>query len=144
MRTPVWEGKKLAGMGEAGGEWLCDGCGEGWVAKTEGGDNRRRPPPRRGRKPRALERWCGGHYEKRHRFVPACVRVRPETVASLMLPASCAYRVLAEGRELAPWHPLLSGTSDSVHEARVSVRGWAISERVVREEDYEDFVIASE
>ena len=63
-------------------------------------------------------------YKNRQKKVADCVRLTPEAVRTLSwLPVTCAYRVLAEGKDLAPWHPLVSGDPNSVHEAGVSVRG---------------------
>jgi uncharacterized cysteine cluster protein YcgN (CxxCxxCC family) len=45
------------------------------------------------------------------------------------LPSTCAYRLLAEGRELPAWHPLVTGDPKSLHRTCISVRGRVISER---------------
>ena len=56
--------------------------------------------------------------------VPDCVRLTPENVRTLnWLPPSCGYKLVAEGRDLYWWHPLISGDPNTVHEAGVSVRG---------------------
>ncbi|MEM7321014.1 MAG: hypothetical protein AAF408_18575, partial [Pseudomonadota bacterium] len=57
------------------------------------------------------------------------------------MPRTCAYRLLWEGKPLYDWHPLISGTQDSVHEAGVSVRGMTISEFDTSQDDWEDHII---
>jgi len=68
-------------------------------------------------------------YEDRKRHVPDCVQLTAEAVGKLAwLPSTCAYRLLAEGKNLPWWHPLVSGDSSTVHTAGVSVRSKAIPE----------------
>jgi uncharacterized cysteine cluster protein YcgN (CxxCxxCC family) len=57
------------------------------------------------------------------------------------MPRSCAYRVVHEGGELAPWHPLVSGDPESVHAAGISLRGRMVPEYDVSEDDWPDHVI---
>jgi uncharacterized cysteine cluster protein YcgN (CxxCxxCC family) len=50
------------------------------------------------------------------------------------LPASCAYRLLAEGQDLPAWHPLVSACSDTVISSGNSIQG-----RVVPESEADDW-----
>jgi uncharacterized cysteine cluster protein YcgN (CxxCxxCC family) len=58
------------------------------------------------------------------------------------LPLSCAYRRLFEGKPLEWWHPLVSGSPDSVHKAGISVRKRTVSEEAVSQEELEDHIIS--
>lgn len=81
-------------------------------------------------------------YPRRHELVPDCIPFSADVVDNLAwLPRSCAYRRVAEGRGLADWHPLVSGSRESVHQAGVSVRGKVVSESTVAEQDLEDRVV---
>jgi len=52
-------------------------------------------------------------------------------------------RLVAEGRDLYWWHPLISGDRNTVHEAGVSVRGRVRgSENEIPDADLEDHIVA--
>jgi uncharacterized cysteine cluster protein YcgN (CxxCxxCC family) len=81
-------------------------------------------------------------YANRHRRVSDCVSLDADSVADLgWLPATCAYRRLAEGRDLAWWHPLVSGDRRTVGRAGISVRGRVLSEEHVSPDGLEEHVI---
>src|SRR5260370_14546132 len=67
----------------------------------------------------------------------------PENVRTLnWLPASCGYKLVAEGRDLYWWHPLISGDPNTVHEAGVSVRGRVRgTENEIADADLEDHIV---
>lgn len=75
--------------------------------------------------------------------MPECVVLTPKTIAEVAywMPATCAYRLLNEGKPLYDWHPLISGDADSVHRAGQSVRGRSVPEFEIPEEDWEDYII---
>jgi uncharacterized protein len=126
---PFWEEKSLAAMTPAEWESLCDGCGLCCLVRFEDEISGLVTPTRVACKLLDTEACRCSDYENRRDFVPDCIKLTPENVGRLAwMPKSCAYRRLAEGRGLAPWHPLISGDPESVHRAGVSIRGETISE----------------
>jgi uncharacterized cysteine cluster protein YcgN (CxxCxxCC family) len=72
------------------------------------------------------------------------VRLTPESLKTITwLPPSCAYVLLAEGKDLYWWHPLVSGDPQTVHAAGVSVRGRVrASETQVADDALEDYIVS--
>jgi uncharacterized cysteine cluster protein YcgN (CxxCxxCC family) len=85
-------------------------------------------------------------YDIRHQFVPECIVLTPKTIKDHMywLPHTCAYRLRAQGTPLYDWHPLISGSAQTVHDAGVSVQGWTVPENEVHEDEWEDHIIDPE
>ena len=128
--APFWRQKSLAELDDAEWESLCDGCGRCCLVKLEDADDGQILPTNVACRLFDGERCTCRDYPNRTARVPDCLQLTPELVASLRwLPPSCAYRMVAEGRDLAWWHPLVSGDPETVHRAGVSVRGRAVDER---------------
>src|SRR5262249_47973547 len=83
-------------------------------------------------------------YANRTARVKDCVRLTPRNIRRIVwLPPTCAYRLLAEGRDLYWWHPLVSGDPETVHQAGISVRGRVgAGEDDVRDEELEDRIVS--
>lgn len=135
-----WKHKTLEEMTQAEWESLCDGCAKCCMNKIEDADTGEIFATRVACQLLDLKSCRCGDYARRQQFVPDCRRLTPALVRTLVwLPRTCAYRLLAEGRDLPRWHPLISGDHDSVHKAGVSVRGKVIAEREGM--DLEDFIV---
>lgn len=129
-----WETKTLDEMTRDEWESLCDGCGQCCLIKLEDEDTSDVYMTRLSCKLLDTHTCQCKDYANRHATVPDCVVIKPETVRTLpWLPQSCAYRLLAEGKPLEWWHPLVSGQRESVHEGGASVQGFARSEEGVPE-----------
>ena len=72
--------------------------------------------------------------------MPECIVLTPKNISehAYWLPKTCAYYLVWKGQELYNWHPLISGTSTSVHDANVSVQNKTIAEFEVNEDEWED------
>jgi len=140
-REPFWRTKTLAQMTVAEWESLCDGCGLCCLVRFEEEDTGDVVPTRVHCKLFDAQACACTDYANRKRHVPDCIKLTPGNIEALQwMPKSCAYRRLHEGRDLADWHPLVSGDPESVHRAGVSVRGQTINERVLADaEDALDF-----
>ena len=130
---PFWETKSLEEMTAAEWESLCDGCGRCCLNKLEDEDTGEIVLTRLSCALLDIGQCRCSDYANRFDKMPDCINLTPEKVRTLKwLPATCGYRRVKEGRGLAWWHPLLSGDPETVHQAGISVRGFARSEKGVR------------
>lgn len=127
-----------------GEEWesLCDGCARCCLHKLE--DEETDEVHYTGVVCRYLDlEVCRcTEYARRTELVPDCVQLTPVGALDYKwLPVTCAYRTVAEGRDLAWWHPLKSGRRETVIEAGIAVTGRCIQEQHVHPDDYEEQII---
>src|SRR5215468_6675336 len=123
-----WRHKAMSEMTSAEWESLCDGCGRCCLNKLIDEDTN------------------ATVYTDVSCKLLDCKSCRCSDYAhrqSKWLPPTCAYRLVAEGKDLAWWHPLVSGSPETVHRAGVSVRGRvAASEVDVPDDRLEDYIVS--
>lgn len=142
LRERFWERYPLQALSGAEWEALCDGCGRCCLHKLEYEDTGAIDYTDVACRLLDLSTARCSDYPGRRRHVPDCVQLSPDNLDSIdWLPATCAYRRLNEGRGLPRWHPLVSGTHDTVAKAGISVAGRVFPETAVDEEDLEEHVI---
>ena len=140
--TPFWKRKRLDEMTPEEWESLCDGCGRCCLVKLEDADTGDIIHTRVACLLLNIGTCRCTDYPRRHEQVPDCVQLTPEGAATLeWLPETCAYRLLARGEDLGWWHPLVAGDATAVHEAGISIRRYAISEKRVKNGNYERFLL---
>lgn len=137
---PFWQIKTLSEMSIDEWESLCDGCGKCCLNKLEDEDT-------------GTIYWTNvvcdlidldscrcTHYNERTCLVPDCLDLKQHDFSQFnWLPATCAYRLLSDGEDLPEWHPLVSGNTESVKDAGVSISSYAMKECDV--ENLEDHII---
>ncbi|HUI97959.1 MAG TPA: YcgN family cysteine cluster protein [Xanthobacteraceae bacterium] len=143
MAEPFWKTKTLAEMTAAEWESLCDGCARCCLNKLEEEDTGKLYFTDVGCRLLDGETCRCRNYAHRLDVVTDCVKLTPQTLPEIAwLPPSCAYRLVAEGKDLYWWHPLVSGDPESVHIAGVSVRGrLSGTEQEISDAELEDHIV---
>ncbi len=139
---PFWVSKSLREMSKNEWESLCDGCGKCCLHKLECEDSGDVFYTSVACKYLNLDSCSCSDYTHRKSLVAECLELRVDDIDDFFwLPQTCAYRLLAEGKPLFDWHPLVSGSKDTIHSSGVSVKGKVLSEENVNEDDMEEYVI---
>ena len=128
-RKPFWQEKTLARMSRAEWESLCDGCGKCCLHKLEDEDSGEIFFTRLACRLLDIEACRCTRYRQRCAEVEGCLDLRAGFTQFHWLPSTCAYRLLAEGKDLPAWHPLVSGDPGSVRRAGMDVSAFALPER---------------
>ena len=140
--NPFWRTKALDDMTPDEWESLCDGCGKCCMIRLEDEDTGMIADTNIACKLFDRTQCVCTHYKERCTLVPDCVSLTPENVGSLdWMPMTCAYRLVYEGFDLPPWHHLITGDKESIHEAGMSVRDKTVSETDIDPDDAEDYVV---
>ena len=129
MTDEFWKRKSLAEMNSSEWESLCDGCALCCLQKLEDEETGDVYFTDVACRLLDTETCRCTDYAARAKRVADCLVLsvdEPETFR--WWPGSCAYRRLAEGKDLPEWHPLRTGDPDSVHEAGISAKGKVVSE----------------
>lgn len=143
LRDRYWERVPLRNLTKREWEALCDGCGKCCLNKLEDPDTGEVAFTRIACRLLDDETCRCAQYDIRLQFVPDCVVLTPKNLPDIayFMPTTCAYRLLHEGKPLPDWHPLISGTAQSVHHASQSVQGWTVPEFEVPEDEWEEHII---
>lgn len=131
---PFWEHKDLEEMNDKEWESLCDRCGKCCLIKLEDSDTG---------EIMTYDVACSllntktaqcCDYKNRQQKVPDCIKINKYNIGDLhWLPETCAYRLLWIGQPLPNWHPLISGSYETVAQSGNSVRNKVINEHQVED-----------
>ncbi len=142
LEDNFWRKRSLEQLSDGEWEALCDGCGRCCLNKLEDEDTGEILLTRLACRLLDIGTCQCSDYPNRKDKVPECVKIDAETVRSVTwLPPTCAYRLVAESRDLFWWHPLVSGTRQTVHDAGISIRHFARSEKGIKLENYWKYII---
>lgn len=142
MSSNFWEEKSLSEMTKEEWESLCDGCGRCCLNKLEDEDSGEIYFTNVACKLLDTEQCCCSDYENRMNSMPECMILSFDNHTALdVMPSTCAYRLLQQGKPLPEWHPLITGNKESVIDAGMSVTGKVISEEHIHYEQLPEHLI---
>ena len=137
MVDQFWKHKTLQQMNPAEWDALCDGCALCCINKIEDVDDGELYYTNTACELLDIETCRCSDYQNRASKVSHCLQLTAVNVHTFeWLPNSCAYKRLARGQDLPYWHPLISGSADTVHQAGISLLG-----QLVPDDSHEHFNI---
>jgi uncharacterized cysteine cluster protein YcgN (CxxCxxCC family) len=142
QELPFWKAKSLEALSHEEWESLCDGCGKCCLFRIQDEDSGELYTTNVICKLFDEGTCRCSNYESRSELVPTCLVLDAKLIHELnWMPVTCAYRLLAEGKDLPWWHHLVSGDANTVHQVGVSVRGKIEFEQDIDMDDLEDHVV---
>lgn len=140
--NPFWRIKPLAELSRTEWESLCDGCARCCLYKLQDIDTDEFLYTNVACRYLNPENCRCTAYLERSTVMPTCITLTPEMIPELKwMPNTCAYRLLSEGKDLQWWHPLVSGSTDTVELAEISIKDFYIPELEVDLDDLSDYVV---
>lgn len=137
-----WHEKTLAELSASEWDALCDGCAKCCLHKLQDADSGEVYYTAVHCRYLNAQTCRCTDFAHRSMLAPDCLDLRTADWASIdWLPGTCAYRLRAQGKPLPQWHPLVSGSRESVHVAGMSVRGRSISEEYVHPDGIEEHIV---
>lgn len=122
-----WRSKKLEEMTKKEWESLCDGCGKCCLNKIEYQDTGEMVYTNIACRLFDPNTCRCSNYADRKREVADCLTLTPALLKTIdWLPATCAYRLVAEGKDLPDWHHLKTKDRKSIHRAGASLKDFRI------------------
>ena len=137
-----WDEKPLAELSALEWEALCDGCAKCCLHKLEDEDSGEVFYTKVRCRFLQEETCRCTDYDNRSALVANCIDLRSADWSTLdWLPSTCAYRLRAHNEPLPQWHPLVSGSRDTVHREGVSIRHRSISDEYVHPDGYDEHIV---
>ena len=136
-----WLEKKLHDLNHDEWESLCDNCGKCCVIKLQNEENNELFYTNVSCKLLNIENCKCTNYENRKKIVPDCVKLTPNNLSQLnWMPATCAYKLVNEGKDLPNWHPLNQGPDSSTISDEHSVARKVFSENEINMDKITDYI----
>ena len=140
-KKPFWENKKLDQMTPSEWESLCDGCGRCCLNKIEETSTKKLYFTNVSCRLFNPQTCRCKDYPSRMKKVSDCIKLEPENVHNMPeLPSTCAYKLLAQGKPLENWHPLIAKNKKLMKEKGILAQN-TISEDDIDPDKLEDYII---
>ena len=137
-----WQVKKLAELSPDEWESLCDGCAKCCLNKLEDPDTKTVFYTNVHCYLLDTENCQCTEYKTRSTLVPECITLTLKDLENpYWLPSTCAYKRLAEGKDLPDWHPLITKDAHTVVQSGNSICQRSINEKNINEDELEQHLI---